>query len=162
MNVQKPAKPTNAPINGGVNTDLRHDSAIKHVTGRAEYCDDIAEPIGTLHAYLGLSTKAHALLREVDLSAVRAAPGVIGVLTADDIPGVNDVSPTGRDDEPIFATEKVELWGQPMFAVVAETRDAARHAAKLAKVTYEDLPHALDPEAAQLAGMSYVTPPLTI
>ena len=162
MNVQKPAKPTNAPIKGGVNTDLRHDSAIKHVTGRAEYCDDIAEPIGTLHAYLGLSTKAHALLREVDLGAVRAAPGVIGVLTADDIPGVNDVSPTGRDDEPIFATEKVELWGQPMFAVVAETRDAARHAAKLAKVTYEDLPHALDPETAQLTGMGYVTPPLTI
>ena len=159
MNVQKP---TNTPINGGVHTDLRHDSAIKHVTGRAEYCDDIAEPIGTLHAYLGLSTKAHALLRDVDLSAVRTAPGVIGVLTADDIPGVNDVSPTGRNDEPIFATKKVEFWGQPMFAVVAETRDAARRAAKLVKVTYEDLPHALDPEAAQQAGMGYVTPPLTL
>ena len=159
MNVQKSA---NAPIKGGVNTDLRHDSAIKHVTGRAEYCDDIAEPIGTLHAYLGLSTKAHALLRDVDLSAVRAAPGVVGVLTADDIPGVNDVSPTGRNDEPIFATEKVEFWGQPMFAVVAETRDAARRAAKLAQITYEDLPHALDPEAAQEAGMGYVTPPLTL
>lgn len=159
MTIQKTA---NAPIKGGVNTDLRHDSAIKHVTGRAEYCDDIAEPIGTLHAYLGLSTKAHALLRDVDLSDVRTAPGVIGVLTADDIPGVNDVSPTGRNDEPIFATEKVEFWGQPMFAVVAETRDAARRATKLAKVTYEDLPHSLDPEAAQEAGMGYVTPPLTL
>ncbi|WP_281857274.1 xanthine dehydrogenase molybdopterin binding subunit [Litoreibacter halocynthiae] len=159
MNVQKSA---NASIKGAVNTDLRHDSAIKHVTGRAEYCDDIAEPIGTLHAYLGLSTKAHALLRDVDLSAVRAAPGVIGVLTAEDIPGVNDVSPTGRNDEPIFATEKVEFWGQPMFAVVAKTRDAARRAAKLAQITYEDLPHALDPEAAQEAGMGYVTPPLTL
>ncbi|TDT75645.1 xanthine dehydrogenase molybdenum binding subunit apoprotein [Litoreibacter halocynthiae] len=159
MNVQKPA---NAPLKGAVNTDLRHDSAIKHVTGRAEYCDDIAEPIGTLHAYLGLSTKAHALLRDVDLSAVRAAPGVIGVLTAEDIPGVNDVSPTGRNDEPIFATEKVEFWGQPIFAVVAETRDAARRAAKLAQITYEDLPHALDPEAALEAGMGYVTPPLTL
>ncbi|MGB0852807.1 MAG: xanthine dehydrogenase molybdopterin binding subunit [Pikeienuella sp.] len=151
-----------APIKGGVSTDLRHESAIKHVTGRAEYCDDIAEPAGTLHAYLGLSTRAHAMLRDVDLSAVRAAPGVIGVLTAADIPGVNDVSPTGRNDEPIFATDKVEFWGQPMFAVVAETRDAARRAAKLANVTYEDLPHALDPEAAQDAGMGYVTPPLTL
>ncbi len=151
-----------AKIKGGVNADLRHDSAIKHVTGRAEYCDDIAEPVGTLHAYLGLSTKAHALLRDVDLSAVRKAPGVIGVLTADDIPGVNDVSPTGRDDEPIFATDKVEFWGQPMFAVVAESRDAARRAAKLAKVTYKELPHALDPEAAQAADMGYVTPPLTL
>ena len=93
---------------------------------------------------------------------MRAAPGVVGVLTANDIPGVNDVSPTGRNDEPIFATEKVEFWGQPMFAVVAETRDAARRAAKLAQITYEDLPHALDPEAAQEAGMGYVTPPLTL
>jgi len=153
--------PTSA-IKGGVSKDLRHDSAIKHVTGRAEYCDDIAEPIGTLHAYLGLSTKAHALLRDVDLSAVRAAPGVVGVLTAEDIPGVNDVSPTGRNDEPIFATAKVEFWGQPIFAVVAETRDAARRAAKLAQITYEDLPFALDPEAAQAADMGYVTPPLTL
>ena len=159
MNIQKPSQ---APIKGGASEDLRHDSAIKHVTGRAEYCDDIAEPAGTLHAYLGLSTKAHALLRDVDLSAVHAAPGVIGVLTAEDIPGVNDVSPTGRNDEPIFATEKVEFWGQPMFAVVAETRDAARRAAQLAKITYEDLPHALDPEEAQAADMGYVTPPLTL
>ncbi|MGJ8616059.1 MAG: xanthine dehydrogenase molybdopterin binding subunit [Sulfitobacter sp.] len=149
-------------IKGGVNTDLRHDSAVKHVTGRADYCDDITEPVGTLHAYLGLSTRAHAILRDVDLSAVRTAPGVIGVLTAEDLPGSNDVSPTGRDDEPIFATEKVEFWGQPMFAVIAETRDAARRAAKLVKVSYEDLPHALDPEAAQKADLGYVTPPLTL
>lgn len=149
-------------IKGEVSKDLRHDSAAKHVTGSAEYCDDIPEPVGTLHAYLGLSTRAHALIRELDLSAVRSAPGVIGVLTAEDLPGSNDVSPTGRNDEPIFATEKVEFWGQPMFAVVAETRDAARRAAKLAQVTYEELPHALDPEAAQEADMGYVTPPLTL
>ena len=153
---------TQKAIKGGVSKDLRHDSAIKHVTGRAEYCDDIAEPAGTLHAYLGLSTRAHARLKNVDLSAVHTAPGVVGVLTADDIPGVNDVSPTGRDDEPIFATDKVEFWGQPMFAVVARTRDAARRAAKFAQIDYEDLPHALDPESAQDAGMGYVTPPLTL
>ena len=149
-------------IRGGVHTDLRHESAIKHVTGRADYCDDIPEPVGTLHAYLGLSTRAHAVIRALDLTAVRAAPGVVCVLTAEDIPGVNDVSPTGRHDEPIFATEKVEFWGQPMFAVIADTRDAARRAARLAQVDYEDLPHVLDPEAARQAGMEYVTPPLTL
>ncbi len=154
--------PQGGPIRGAVHGNLAHDSAVKHVTGRAEYCDDIAEPAGTLHAYLGLSTRAHAAIRGLDLDAVRTAPGVVGVLTADDIPGVNDVSPTGRDDEPIFATGKVEFWGQPIFAVVAETRDAARRAALLARVDYEDLPHALDPEAAQQAGMGYVTPPLTL
>lgn len=157
-----PAMTEHTTIKGAVSTDLRHDSAIKHVMGSAEYCDDIPEPIGTLHAYLGLTTRAHALIRAVDYTAVRTAPGVVGVLTADDIPGVNDVSPTGRHDEPIFAVDKVEFWGQPMFAVVAETRDAARRAAKLVQVTYEDLPHALDPEAAQAAGMGYVTPPLTL
>ena len=151
-----------ATIVGGVHTDVVHDSAVKHVTGRAEYCDDIAEPAGTLHAYLGISTRAHARILGLDLAAVRAAPGVVGVLTAEDIPGVNDVSPTGRDDEPVFATDKVEFWGQPIFAVVATTRDAARRAARLAQVRYEDLPHALDPEAAQAAGTGYVTPPLTL
>ena len=84
------------------------------------------------------------------------------MLTAADIPGVNDVSPTGRHDEPIFAEDKVEFFGQPMFAVVAETRDAARRAAKRAKVTYEDLPHVLDPVAARAQDMPYVTPPLTL
>ncbi len=129
--------------------DPRHDSAIKHVTGRAEYADDIPEPVGTLHAYLGLSERAHARVRGIDLSAVRAAPGVVDVLTAKDIPGENDVSPTGLNDEPIFAVDKVEFWGQPMFAVIAETRDAARRAAKLVKVDYEDLPHVLDAAEAR-------------
>ncbi|MGX9857159.1 xanthine dehydrogenase molybdopterin binding subunit (plasmid) [Limimaricola variabilis] len=143
-------------------TDPRHDSAVKHVTGRAEYADDIPEPVGTLHAYLGLSTRAHARIRAIDLTRVRGAVGVVGVLSAADIPGINDVSPTGRDDEPIFATDKVEFWGQPIFAVVAESRDAARRAARLAEIDYEDLPPLLDIDAARAAGDGYVTPPLTL
>ncbi len=149
-------------IKGGVNTDLQHDSATKHVTGRADYTDDIAEPVGTLHAYLGVSTVAHAMLKGIDLDPVRQAPGVLGVLTAADIPGVNDVSPTGRHDEPLFATDKIEFHGQPLFAVVAETRDAARRAAELAVVDCEILPHALDPVAAQNAGYPHITENLTL
>ncbi|KIC23823.1 xanthine dehydrogenase molybdopterin binding subunit [Leisingera sp. ANG-M6] len=149
-------------ISGAVHHDRQHDSAIKHVTGRAEYTDDIAEPYGTLHAYLGVSTVAHANIRSIDLSAVRAAPGVVDVLTADDIPGVNDISPTGKHDEPVFPTEKVEFHGQPMFAVIAETRDAARRAAELAEVDYEVLPHALDPVQALEAGYPMITDPLKL
>ncbi|OED50811.1 xanthine dehydrogenase molybdopterin binding subunit [Rhodobacteraceae bacterium (ex Bugula neritina AB1)] len=149
-------------ISGAVHHDRQHDSAIKHVTGRAEYTDDIAEPYGTLHAYLGVSTVAHANIKGIDLSAVRAAPGVVDVLTADDIPGVNDISPTGKHDEPVFPTEKVEFHGQPMFAVIAETRDAARRAAELAQVDYEVLPHALDAGSAQEAGYPMVTDPLKL
>ncbi|MEC8041085.1 MAG: xanthine dehydrogenase molybdopterin binding subunit, partial [Pseudomonadota bacterium] len=149
-------------LKGLVSTDRQHDSAIKHVTGRAEYCDDIAEPVGTMHAYLGTSTVAHGRILSMDLSAVAAAPGVIGVLTAEDIPGHNDVSPTGKNDEPVFPTEKVEFHGHPIFAVVADSRDAARRAAELAKVEYEELPLALDPLAARAAGGALVTDPLKL
>ncbi|MEC7965760.1 MAG: xanthine dehydrogenase molybdopterin binding subunit [Pseudomonadota bacterium] len=149
-------------LKGLVSTDRQHDSAIKHVTGRAEYCDDIAEPVGTMHAYLGTSTVAHGRILSMDLSAVAAAPGVIGVLTAEDIPGHNDVSPTGKNDEPVFPTEKVEFHGHPIFAVVADSRDAARRAAELAKVEYEELPLAQDPLAARAAGGALVTDPLKL
>ena len=149
-------------IQGSVNTDLQHDSAIKHVTGRAEYCDDIPEPAGTLHAYLALSEVAHANIKSMNLSKVKDAPGVVGVLTAEDIPGVNDVSPTGMNDEPIFATEKVEFWGQPIFAVIAESRDVARRATHLAEIVYEKLPHVTDVLEARQKGYPYVTAPLKL
>ena len=149
-------------ISGGVYTDHKHDSATKHVTGQAEYCDDILEPIGTLHAYLGVSDVAHANIKGMDLTAVKEMPGVVGVLTAKDIPGVNDISPTGQNDEPVFPTDKVQFYGQPLFAVIATTRDIARRAAKLAVMSYDKLPHALDPIAAQDAGYPYVTAPLKL
>ena len=126
----------------------RHDSAARHVTGRATYADDIVEPAGALHAYFGLSTAAHAGIREMDLSAVRSAPGVVGVLTADDVPGDNDISPVGAGDDPIFADGVVSFHGQPMFAVVAETRAEARKAAHLARITYEKRRAVIDVDEA--------------
>lgn len=149
-------------IKGGVSTEQRHDSGHKHVTGRAEYIDDMVEPTGTLHAYLGLSQNAHATITDIDLSAVLAAPGVVGVLTDKDIPGVNDISSTGRDDEPVLASDKVEFHGQPIFAVVAETRDQARRAAQLATISYDGLPPVLDVADADAAGSPFVTDPLTL
>ncbi len=89
-------------------------------------------------------------------------PGIIGVLTAEDIPGENDVSPSHQHDEPIFAIGKSHFWGQPIFAVVATTRDLARRAAHLAKVEYRDLPMAIDVRAAQAAGGKLVTTPLKL
>ena len=139
-----------------------HDSGPKHVAGKAEYIDDIVEPVGTVHAYLGLSECAHAKILDMDLDAVRHAPGVIGVLTEADIPGVNDVSPSHQHDEPVLAPGIVQFYGQPMFAVIAETRDLARRASKLVKVIYEDLPAALDVDAAIAAGGKLVTSPLKL
>ncbi|TJV55598.1 MAG: xanthine dehydrogenase molybdopterin binding subunit, partial [Mesorhizobium sp.] len=76
-------------IAGGVATDQRHDSAHKHVRGTAVYIDDMPESSGMLHGCLGLSTATHATITSMDLAAVRAAPGVVDVLTASNVPGEN-------------------------------------------------------------------------
>ncbi len=148
-------------ISGGVHSPRRHDSAVRHVTGEAAYIDDLPEPAGLLHVYLGISTKAHARIRSVDLEPVRRAPGVVLVITAEDVPGANDVSPTHRHDEPLFATDIVEFMGQPLFAVAARTRGQARRAAGLAKVEYEELEPVLDVASARPVGR-LVTEPLTL
>ncbi|NOE20113.1 xanthine dehydrogenase molybdopterin binding subunit [Ruegeria atlantica] len=152
----------NVSIIGSAHTNVNHDSAVKHVTGQADYTDDIALPEGALHAYLGVSDVAHAKLLGIDFSEVLAMPGVVGVLTADDVPGANDISPTHLNDEPVFPTDAIQFHGQPLFAVIAETRDIARRAAERAKIEYETLPHALDPITAQKAGYPHVTAPLKL
>ena len=139
-----------------------HDSATRHVAGEAVYIDDIAAPEGLLHVYLGLSRIAHGRLVSLDLAPVLAAPGVVAVLTAADIPGVNDISSTHRHDEPVFATQTILHHGQPLFAVVAQTRQAARQAAALAQAVYEEAPPVLDVAAARAAGGTLVTDPLKL
>jgi len=150
-----------AKISGGVATDRRHDSAHKHVTGEALYIDDMPEPSGTLHGCLGLSTIAHGTIREMDLAAVQAAPGVVAVLTAADVPGENDISPTGRHDEPVLA-ETVQFFGQPVFAVIAATREQARRACRLARITYDELPGVFDAADLDPLNDRLVTEPLTL
>src|SRR5688572_18006602 len=149
-------------IAGGVATEQRHDSSHKHVTGTAVYIDDMPEPAGLLHGCLGLSTVTHGRISKIDLRAVRSASGVVDVLTAKDIPGENDISPTGRHDEPVLADGVVQFFGQPIFCVIAKTREEARRATLFAKVEYDELPFILDvaeldPEKGRL-----VTPPLTL
>ncbi|MFQ5622161.1 MAG: molybdopterin cofactor-binding domain-containing protein, partial [Paracoccaceae bacterium] len=148
-------------IRGAVNDPERHDSGHKHVTGLAEYIDDMAEPAGTLHAYLGLAEIACGEVLSLDLSDVRAQPGVVGTLTAEDIPGHNDVSPTGKHDDPVFATD-IEFHGQPIFAVIAETREAARRATTKARVEYSTRPHVTDVAEADARGYPLVTEPLKL
>ena len=148
-------------ILGGVAQPVPHDSAHKHVAGTAIYTDDIPEPPGTLHLAIGMSTRAHAEIVSIDLARVRAAPGVVTVLTAADIPGNNDVSPgRGANDDPVFATSLVEHYGQSLFAVAAETMLDARRAARLADVTYADRPAILTVDEA-MAARSFLAEPYT-
>jgi xanthine dehydrogenase large subunit len=135
---------------------LPHESARQHVRGSAQYTDDIAEPIGTLHAAIGMSAIAHGEILSMDLDAVRAAPGVVCVLSAKDVPGLNNCGPIEPDD-PIFADRLVEHVGQSVFAVVARTVDAARRAVKLAVIQYRELDALITVDDA-LAAESFVLP----
>ncbi len=141
-------------------TSIPHESAALHVTGDATYVDDIAELAGTLYVALGLSSEAHARIGKIDLDAVRAAPGVVAVITADDIPGHNDCGPILHDD-PILADGLVEFIGQPIFAAVAETFTAARKAVRLADIEYVPLPAVLDIATGQQQ-QSWVLPPMQL
>lgn len=125
---------------------LRHDSALGHVTGTARYVDDLPTPPGTLHVAVGGATIAHGDVTRLDVSATRAAPGVVDVVTADDVPGEIDIGAVYPGD-PLFATT-VEFVGQPLFAVAARSLAAARRAASLAQVDYRETPAVLDVSTA--------------
>jgi xanthine dehydrogenase large subunit len=144
--------PLNNPVNSVtadaelavIRKPLPHDSAPRHVTGSAAYIDDIREPAGTLHVAPGYAPIAKGKITGLDLEAVRAFPGVVAVLTAADIPGVNDVSPKLIGDDPTLAVDEVRFHGQVVFVVVAKTRDIARRAAAKAKFTTVAEPPAID------------------
>jgi len=117
---------------------LPHDAARLHVTGTARYVDDIPVPADCLHLAFGQSTIAHGRISAMNLEKVKSAPGVVMVLTAQDLPFANDVSPSAHD-EPLLAIGSVHYVGQPVFAVVATSHLAARKAARLGEVSYEAL-----------------------
>lgn len=138
-----------------VGSPLPHDAAKLHVTGQARYIDDIPLPAGALHLAFGLSTVAHGEITAMDLSAVRAAPGVVRVYTAEDFGDhVPDCSPS-LGDEPLLTSGEVQFIGQPIFLVVATSHLAARKAAKLGKIAYKELPALLDYDAAMEANSRF-------
>ena len=116
---------------------LPHDAAPLHVTGAARYVDDIPAPAGTLHLAFGLSPVAKGRITTMDLAAVRSAPGVVAVLTADDLPFDADTSPSAHD-EPLLAKGVVQYAGQAMFLVVARSHLEARKAVPQAFVKIDE------------------------
>ena len=171
-------------IAGGVREALPHDSAAKHVMGAAVYTDDIPEPPGTLQVYIARSDRAHARIMKAELISSDYSlnafhlPGVAWILTMDD-PSLNDVSPVAGDDPAFLLPQHVvpetrdavyadtvhkgvvQYHGQALFAVVAETVEQARAAAKQVEITYEDLPAILTIDQAMEAE-SFLEPPYTM
>ena len=146
-----------AAIAGGVGALLRHDSAIKHVTGAATYIDDMPEVAGTLHGFLVKSPVACGELRDVNVDAALQSTGVATIVTVDDIPGTNDIAPIIRG-EPLLAEREIEYVGHPIACIVASSFAAARDAAALVELDIDERPPVLS-IADALAAESYVAKP---
>ncbi|MED6259817.1 hypothetical protein ATANTOWER_000009 [Ataeniobius toweri] len=131
------AVPEGQSTNDVVGRPIMHLSALKQATGEAVYCDDVPLYENELYLALITSTKAHARILSVDVSAAERLPGVVCCLFASDVPGSNI---TGmRQDETIFADGQVTCVGHIIGAMVADTQLHAQRAAKAVKIQYEEL-----------------------
>ena len=134
-------------IQSGVGKSNKHESADKHVSGEALYIDDKLELPGLLHLCPKLSVHAHARILSINSEPCYAIPGVVQVLTWQQVPGELDIGPLEPGD-PLLAKDLVEYVGQVVLVVAAETPDAARQAAEAAIIEYEVLTPVLDVKEA--------------
>jgi carbon-monoxide dehydrogenase large subunit len=125
------------------------------VTGRAQYTVDLKPP-GLVHVRIVRSPHAHAMVESVDLSAARAADGVLCAIGPDDVRDLPLVSTGPIRDMPLLAHDKVRYSGEPVAAVVAVTEEAALSAVDLVEVRYAPLPVELDPERAAAATTNFI------
>lgn len=137
------------PTDSVVGIPVPHESAKLHVTGAAVYTDDLtAHMAGVLTAWPVQSTNAHAMVT-LDVSGAYRVPGVVRVLTADDVPGVNDAGV--HHDEPLFPAEAM-YYGHALVWVLGETPEAARLGAAAVTVEYDALPSVITLAEAIAAG----------
>ncbi len=120
--------------------------AILKATGKAIYAADLYFE-GMLHAKVLRSPYPHARILRIDTSHAIALPGVVAVLTAEDVPG-DKTHGVVRKDWPVFATDKVRYVGDAIAMVVAEGEAVASKALELIKVDYEPLPVVTSPQEA--------------
>jgi aerobic carbon-monoxide dehydrogenase large subunit len=145
-----------------VGQSVRRKEDYRFLTGTGQYTDDI-NPQHHTHAWFLRSPHAHARIRGIDTAKAKAAPGVIAILTGDDLTGVNglpcgwlitgtDGQPMKEPPHPILAQGKVRYVGDGVALVVAETPDQAKDAGELIAVDYEVLPAVVNPVDALKAG----------
>ncbi|CAN7229601.1 xanthine dehydrogenase molybdopterin binding subunit [Terrabacter sp. LjRoot27] len=138
------------PADPVVGQSIPHESAALHVTGTALYTDDLTTRThGLLHAHPVQAPHAHARVTRLDPVPALAVPGVVRVLTAADVPGVNDAGV--KHDEPLFPSE-VMFFGHAVCWVLADTLEAARLGALAVEVDYEPLPSVVTVREAIEAG----------
>ncbi|XP_008067993.1 aldehyde oxidase [Carlito syrichta] len=127
---QLPQDPVGHPI--------MHLSGTKHATGEAIYCDDMPVVDQELFLTFVTSSRAHAKIVSMDLSEALSLQGVLDIVTAEHLSGVNSFCLLTQSEN-ILATDVVSCVGQLVCAVVAETEVQARRAASRVKIAYQDL-----------------------
>lgn len=127
------------------------------VTGRARYAVDLTLP-GMLHAAVARSERAHAELEGIETAAALAVPGVVRVVTRDDVGGLHPYYGHIVSDHPILALDRVRFYGEPVALVLAETRAAALEAARLVRGRYRELPAVTDAVEALAEGAPVLHP----
>jgi aldehyde oxidoreductase len=130
-------------------------TAMLKTCGLAKFNADIELPPDAVELAVVRSTQYHALIKSVDTSVAEKMPGVVGIITAEDIKGTNRLRMV-HPDQPVLCEDRIRMLSDPIIAVAAETRDQARAAAAAVKVEYEPLPvmmtpvEALEPGAYQI------------
>jgi xanthine dehydrogenase large subunit len=138
---------------------MNHLDPARHVRGESQYLDDIPVQQGTLYAAVVESPVAHGKLLSIDFEAALQLPGVVCVLTAEDIPGENQIGGI-VPDEPLLAEGHVHFRGQPVALVLAETEQQAHAALGHVRVEVSPLPIITDPRVAA-AQNELIVPPRT-
>src|SRR5437667_4379943 len=134
----------------------RRVDSVKLATGRGTFVDDIALP-GMLHARILHSPHAHARIARIDASRARAMPGVVAVLTHEDVPRIAYTTAGQGWPEPspydaFMLDRKVRFGGDRVAVVAADDPELAQRACDAIKVDYQVLPAVLDPERAMVRG----------
>jgi CO/xanthine dehydrogenase Mo-binding subunit len=143
-----------------VGTAVPRSDALGHVTGRTQFFED-TPATGLLHLKMHRSERDHALI-QVDTTAALQVPGVVKVLTHEDVPSnwytILKLIGVEPDDEPVLPEDRVLFKGEQIAAVVATSERAAREGAAAIRVTYEDLPAVFDVEEALAPGAPVIKP----
>ncbi|HRK73918.1 MAG TPA: hypothetical protein PLL64_06565, partial [Rhodothermales bacterium] len=125
--------------------------AIGHVTGRSLYLDDLPVMQETLSLLVLDAPVAHGKITRLDIQSAATIPGVVTILTAQDVPGENQIGGI-LPDEPLFAEGEVHFQGQPILLIVAETAEAAEAAKEAIVLEIDPLPVVTDPREAYAKG----------